>query len=186
MRPIRGRKHAANDRASVSYRTAEVLSADDVRRALTRIAHEIVERNHGTDGVVLVGLQRGGVWIADAAGRRSSPASARRCRSARSTSASTATTSACDRSCPGTSPPSPSSLDGTTVILVDDVLFTGRTVRAALEALNDYGRPHAVQLAVIVDRGHRQLPIRPDYVGKNLPTAGDEDVQVSAAGVVIA
>ena len=80
----------------------------------------------------------------------------------------------------------PVSLDGTTVILIDDVLFTGRTVRAALEALNEYGRPHAVQLAVIVDRGHRQLPIRPDYVGKNLPTSGDEDVQVSAAGVVIA
>jgi pyrimidine operon attenuation protein/uracil phosphoribosyltransferase len=80
----------------------------------------------------------------------------------------------------------PVSLDHTTVVLVDDVLFTGRTVRAALEALNDYGRPHAVQLAVIIDRGHRQLPIRPDYVGKNLPTAGDEDVRVSADGVVIA
>jgi pyrimidine operon attenuation protein/uracil phosphoribosyltransferase len=72
------------------------------------------------------------------------------------------------------------------VVLVDDVLFTGRTVRAALEALNEYGRPRAVQLAVIVDRGHRQLPIRPDYIGKNLPTADDEDVRVSAAGVVIA
>ena len=94
--------------------------------------------------------------------------------------------SACDRSCPATSPSIPVSLDGTTVVLIDDVLFTGRTVRAALEALNEYGRPHAVQFAVIVDRGHRQLPIRPDYVGKNLPTAGDEDVQVSADGVVIA
>ncbi len=68
------------------------------------------------------------------------------------------------------------------MILVDDVLFTGRTVRAALEALNEYGRPRAVQLAVIVDRGHRELPIRPDYVGKNLPTSRDEDVQVSADG----
>ena len=79
----------------------------------------------------------------------------------------------------------PFSVDDRIVVLIDDVLFTGRTVRAALEALNEYGRPHAVQLAVIVDRGHRELPIRPDYVGKNLPTAGDEDVQVSADGVVI-
>jgi pyrimidine operon attenuation protein/uracil phosphoribosyltransferase len=87
---------------------------------------------------------------------------------------------------PGSVTSIPVSLDGTTVVLVDDVLFTGRTVRAALEALNEYGRPRAVQLAVIIDRGHRELPIRPDYVGKNLPTAGDEDVRVSAAGVVIA
>ncbi|MFM7686932.1 MAG: phosphoribosyltransferase family protein, partial [Actinomycetota bacterium] len=72
-----------------------------------------------------------------------------------------------------------------TVVLCDDVLFTGRTVRAALEALNEYGRPRAVQLAVVVDRGHRELPIRPDFVGKNLPTARDENVQATAEGVVI-
>ena len=157
----------------------EVLSADDIRRALTRIAHEIVERNHGTNGVVLVGLQRGGVWIANelaavprghrAAGARRiarCQLPPRRCRSY-------------DRSCPATSPRYPCHSTVTTVVLVDDVLYTGRTVRAALEALNEYGRPHAVQFAVIIDRGHRQLPIRPDYVGKNLPTAGDEDVQVS-------
>jgi pyrimidine operon attenuation protein / uracil phosphoribosyltransferase len=163
----------------------EVLSADDVRRALTRIAHEIVERNHGTDGVVLVGLQRGGVWIADALAEILSGIGA------------AVPVGSLDVSfhrddvglrpiVPGHVTSIPVSLDGTTVILVDDVLFTGRTVRAALEALNEYGRPHAVQLAVIVDRGHRQLPIRPDYVGKNLPTAGDEDVQVTAQGVVIA
>jgi pyrimidine operon attenuation protein / uracil phosphoribosyltransferase len=163
----------------------EVLSADDVRRALTRIAHEIVERNHGAAGVVLVGLQRGGVWIADElaavlAGIESPVA-----------------VGSLDVSfhrddvglrpiVPGHVTDIPVSLDGATVVLVDDVLFTGRTVRAALEALNDYGRPRAVQLAVIVDRGHRQLPIRPDYVGKNLPTSSDEDVQVSSDGVVIA
>ena len=93
-----------------------------------------------------------------------------RCRSARSTSASTATTSGLRPIVPGSVTDIPMSLDGTTVVLADDVLFTGRTVRAALEALNEYGRPRAVQLAVIVDRGHRELPIRPDYVGKNLPT----------------
>ncbi|MEP7204001.1 MAG: bifunctional pyr operon transcriptional regulator/uracil phosphoribosyltransferase PyrR [Ilumatobacteraceae bacterium] len=163
----------------------EVLSADDVRRALTRIAHEIVERNHGTERLVLVGLQRGGVWIADALG------------SILAGIGSTVPIGSLDVSfhrddiglrpiVPGHVTTIPVSLDGTTVVLIDDVLYTGRTVRAALEALNDYGRPHSVQLAVIVDRGHRQLPIRPDYVGKNLPTAGDEDVRVSADGVVIA
>jgi pyrimidine operon attenuation protein/uracil phosphoribosyltransferase len=162
-----------------------VLSADDVRRALTRIAHEIVERNHGADGVVLVGLQRGGVWIAAELGQRLAEIEV------------AVPVGSLDVSfhrddiglrpiVPGHVTDIPVSLDGTTVVLVDDVLFTGRTVRAAMEALNEYGRPRAVQLAVIVDRGHRELPIRPDYVGKNLPTSADEDVQVSAAGVVIA
>jgi len=163
----------------------EVLSADDVRRALTRIAHEIVERNHGTDGVVLVGLQRGGVWIADelagmlASIEQSVPVGALDVSFHRDDVGLRPIV-------PGSVTSIPVSLEGTTVVLVDDVLFTGRTVRAALEALNEYGRPRAVQLAVIIDRGHRELPIRPDYVGKNLPTAGDEDVRVSAAGVVIA
>ena len=80
----------------------------------------------------------------------------------------------------------PVNLDGVTVVLVDDVLYTGRTVRAALDALHEYGRPRAVQLAVMVDRGHRELPIRPDFVGKNLPTSGEEDVLVRPDGVVIA
>jgi pyrimidine operon attenuation protein / uracil phosphoribosyltransferase len=162
-----------------------VLSADDVRRALTRIAHEIVERNHGTEDVVLVGLQRGGVWIANELGQMLAGIE------------SPVPVGSLDVSfhrddvgmrpiVPGHVTDIPVSLDATTVVLVDDVLFTGRTVRAAMEALNEYGRPRAVQLAVIVDRGHRELPIRPDYVGKNLPTAADEDVQVSAEGVVIA
>ncbi len=163
----------------------EVLSADDIRRALTRIAHEIVERNHGTDGVVLVGLQRGGVWIADelaailAGIEQPVPVGSLDVSFHRDDVGLRPIV-------PGHVTAIPVSLDGATVVLVDDVLFTGRTVRAALEALNEYGRPHAVQLAVIVDRGHRQLPIRPDYVGKNLPTAGDEDVRVSPDGVVIA
>ena len=171
-----------------------MLSADDLRRALTRISHEIIERNHGTDRLVLVGLQRGGVWIARRLGELlgriehgDDP----------SDGPATVPVGSLDVSfhrddvglrpiVPGHVTAIPVSLDGKTVVLVDDVLFTGRTVRAALEALNDYGRPRAVQLAVIVDRGHRELPIRPDYVGKNLPTSGDEDVQVTAAGVVIA
>jgi pyrimidine operon attenuation protein/uracil phosphoribosyltransferase len=163
----------------------EVLSAGDVRRALTRIAHEIVERNHGTDGVVLVGLQRGGVWIADelagilAGIEQPVPVGSLDVSFHRDDVGLRPIV-------PGHVTSIPVSLDGRTVVLVDDVLFTGRTVRAALEALNEYGRPHTVQLAVIVDRGHRQLPIRPDYVGKNLPTAGDEDVRVSPQGVVIA
>ena len=92
------------------------------------------------------------------------------CRVGASTSPSTATTSACGRCCPRRVTDIPVDLDGKVVVLVDDVLFTGRTIRAALDALTDYGRPRAVQLAVMVDRGHRELPIRPDYVGKNLPT----------------
>ena len=164
-----------------------VLAADDVRRATTRMAHEILERNHGVDGVVavvLIGVQKGGVWLA----RDLASEIAR-----------------IEKPVPvGTIDPSlyrddiglrpvvpaersdiPVSLDDVTVVLVDDVLFTGRTVRAALDAIADYGRPRAVQLAVMVDRGHRELPIRPDFVGKNLPTSRDEEVVVAPDGVEI-
>jgi len=163
----------------------EVLSAADVRRALTRIAHEIVERNHGLEGVVVVGLQRGGVWVASALSEILAGIDA----------AHPVPVGALDvsfhRDDIGLRPIVPGSvtnipeLDGRTVVLTDDVLFTGRTVRAALEALNEYGRPKAVQLAVIVDRGHRELPIRPDFVGKNLPTARHEQVAATAEGVTI-
>ena len=161
-----------------------VMSADDVRRAISRIGHEIVERNHGLDSVVLVGLQRGGVWIAEQLAK------------ALAATESTVPCGSVDVSLyrddvglrpivPGQVTSIPVALDGATVVLVDDVLFTGRTVRAALDALNDHGRPRAVQLAVMIDRGHRELPIRPDYVGKNLPTSRDENVDVSVDGVVI-
>jgi pyrimidine operon attenuation protein/uracil phosphoribosyltransferase len=160
------------------------MSADDVRRAITRIAHEIVERNHGLASVVLVGLQRGGVWIAD------------QLADALALIEAPVPCGAVDVSLyrddvglrpivPGRVTHIPFALDGTTVVLVDDVLFTGRTVRAALDALNDHGRPRAVQLAVMVDRGHRELPIRPDFVGKNLPTSREENVVVGPDGVVI-
>jgi pyrimidine operon attenuation protein/uracil phosphoribosyltransferase len=161
-----------------------VMSADDVRRAITRIGHEIVERNRGTSSLVLLGLQRGGVWIADELAHALATIEA-------PVPCGTVDVSLY-RDDVGLRPIVPSrvtqipvALDGATVVLVDDVLFTGRTVRAALDALNDHGRPRAVQLAVMVDRGHRELPIRPDYVGKNLPTSRDEEVAVSPEGVVI-
>jgi len=162
-----------------------VMDADDLRRAVTRIAHEIVERNHGLDGVALVGLQTGGVPLA----RRLAEALSE----IDGTDVPLGTLDvAFYRDDIGLRPVIPEAvtdisfdLTDLAVVLVDDVLFTGRTVRAALNALNDYGRPRAVQLAVMVDRGHRQLPIRPDFVGKNLPTRFDEQVDVSADGVVI-
>jgi pyrimidine operon attenuation protein / uracil phosphoribosyltransferase len=160
------------------------MSADDIRRAITRIGHEVVERNHGTDGVVLVGLQRGGVWIA-----KQLQASLGRIDGVGDIPVGTLDVSfyrddvGIRPIVPGSVTDLPGTLDGANVVLVDDVLFTGRTVRAALDALNDHGRPRSVQLAVIVDRGHRELPIRPDYVGKNLPTSRHENVVVSPDGV---
>jgi pyrimidine operon attenuation protein / uracil phosphoribosyltransferase len=162
---------------------SQVMDAGDLRRAITRIAHEVVERNHGLEGVVLVGLQTGGVPLA----RRLAEALA-------TIEGSDVPVGTLDvafyRDDIGLRPVMPEAvtdipfdLTGKVVVLVDDVLFTGRTVRAALDALNDYGRPRAVQLAVLVDRGHRELPIRPDYVGKNLPTRRDEVVDVREDGV---
>ena len=159
------------------------MTADDVRRALTRIAHEVVERNHGLDGVALVGMQTGGVPLATRL--------AAELERIEGTAVAVGTLDATFyRDDIGLRPLLPEAvtdisfdLSGLTVVLVDDVLFTGRTVRAALNALNDYGRPRAIQLAVLVDRGHRELPIRPDYVGKNLPTARHELVDVGDHGV---
>jgi len=162
-----------------------VLSHEDVQRALTRIGHEIVERNHGLDDVILVGLQTGGV-----------PLAFRIASVLEEIEGSAVPVGLLDvafyRDDIGIRPvlpeavtEIPSDLAGQLVVLVDDVLFTGRTVRAALNALADYGRARAVQLAVMVDRGHRELPIRPDYVGKNMPTRIDEQVDVSLEGVVL-
>ncbi len=165
-------------------RPKQVLGPDDVRRATTRMAHEIIERNRGTDRVALVGLQRGGVWLAERLG-------AELARIEREVPVGSLDVSLY-RDDIGLRPVSPGSvsdipfeIDGTTVVLVDDVLYTGRTVKAALDAITDYGRPSAVQLAVLVDRGHRELPIRPDVVGKNLPTSSTERVVATAEGVDI-
>jgi pyrimidine operon attenuation protein/uracil phosphoribosyltransferase len=166
-------------------RSKQVLGPEDVRRATTRIAHEIIERNHGLDGVALIGLQRGGVWLSESLG-----AEIARIDHAIPVGSIDASLYRDDIGLRPVSPASvsdvPFKIDGATVVLVDDVLFTGRTVKAALDAITDYGRPTAVQLAVLVDRGHRELPIRPDFVGKNLPTSTDEVVVATADGVTIA
>jgi pyrimidine operon attenuation protein/uracil phosphoribosyltransferase len=164
---------------------SQLLSGDEVTRALTRMAHEIVERNHDLSPVSLIGLQTGGEPFVRRIATLLSEIS-------------------------GTTPPIglldvsfyrddlslhpvPQSsltlidhdLTDRSVVLVDDVLFTGRTIRAALNALTDWGRPRSVQLAVMVDRGHRELPIRPDFVGKNLPTSLDEAIAATLEGVWI-
>lgn len=156
---------------------ARVMDADAIRRALVRMAHEILERNTNAEGMAIVGVQTRGVPLAgrlaaliekiesapvpvgtlDITGYRDD-----RGRAVRS----------------GEPPALPFEVAGRTIVLVDDVLFTGRTVRAALDALVDLGRPESIQLAVLVDRGHRELPVRPDYVGKNLPTSSREHVAV--------
>jgi pyrimidine operon attenuation protein/uracil phosphoribosyltransferase len=157
---------------------AQVFSADDLRRAHTRIAHEIVERNHGAEGLILIGLYTRGVAIA----RRLAEVIA-------GFEGVTVPVGALDvafyrddialRPVQPLGPTEvPLDVSGRTVVLVDDVLFTGRTVRAALDALTELGRPRAVQVAVLIDRGHRELPIRADFVGKNLPTKRAEDVRV--------
>ena len=161
------------------------MDADDVRRAIWRIAHEVVERNHGLDDVVVVGLQTGGVSLAERL--------AENLAEIEGTEVPHGTLDvAFYRDDIGLRPVMPEAptvipvdLGNRVVVLVDDVLFTGRTIRAALDALTDFGRPRAVQLAVMIDRGHRELPIRPDFVGKNLPTRRDELVDVTEAGVAL-
>ena len=155
-----------------------VLGPEDVRRALVRISHEIVEHNRGTDDLVIVGIRTRGAPLADRIASSIAsfegvdlPSGAldvtlyrddvalRRPRSLEATTV-------------------PADVDGRVVVLVDDVLFTGRTIRAAFDAVLDLGRPRAIRLAVLVDRGHRELPIRADHVGKNLPTSSNEVVKV--------
>ena len=173
LRPETGHEQADGPAGKV------VLSPEEIRRALTRIAHEILERTHGGEGVVLLGIPTRGVplarRVADRIGEFEGVAvpygslhvtmhrDDLRLRPARAL---------------GRTEVPPDGVDGKTVVLVDDVLYSGRTIRAALDALNDLGRPRAVQLAVLVDRGHRELPVRADYVGKNLPTAQREVVRV--------
>ncbi len=156
-----------------------VLEPADVSRALTRIAHEILERNRGAAGVVLLGIPTRGVAVA-----RRIAAKVSEVEGGDIPVGSLDVTMYRDdlrtrgvRPLESTDVP-PGGIDGKTVVLVDDVLFSGRTIRAALDALTDLGRPASVQLAVLVDRGHRELPIRADYVGKNIPTSLREAVHV--------
>lgn len=158
---------------------AEVMGADHMQRAITRIAHEVVERNKGTNDLVVVGIQTRGV-----------PLGRRLIESIRdfegielSMGELDITLYRDDLQTIGYHPivgktDLPFDITGRTVLLVDDVLFTGRTVRAALSELVDFGRPKAIQLAVLIDRGHRELPIRPDYIGRNVPTSLDEAIEV--------
>ena len=156
-----------------------VLEAAEIARALTRIAHEILERTDGAGDVVLLGIPTRGVPLAERLAARLTQVEGRP-----APAGSLDVTMYRDdlrlrpaRALGHTDVPA-SGIDGKVVVLVDDVLYSGRTVRAALDALNDIGRPRIVQLAVLVDRGHRELPIRADYVGKNLPTSQREVVQV--------
>jgi len=157
----------------------QILTSDEVRRAIARIGHEIGERNNGVHNVVLVGIYRRGIPLAKRIAAavkqiegRDLPIGAlditlyRDDLELRGPASKIQHTSI------------PVDITGKTVVLVDDVLFTGRTIRAALDALTDLGRPERIQLAVLVDRGHRELPIRADFVGKNVPTAASEDVAV--------
>lgn len=182
---------------------AEVMGPEEIRRALRRMAHEIIERNHGVEDVVLIGLQTGGVTVARAlaevlaeieglAPGQADGDGGDDDASGQGPVAVGTLDVALYRDDIGIRPVLPEEvteipvdLDGMDVVLVDDVLFTGRTIRAALDALVDFGRPRTIQLAVMVDRGHRELPIRPDYTGKNLPTRRDELVDVSLQSVRI-
>lgn len=169
-----------------SRHSSTVLSASDVNRAVVRIAHEISERNRGLEGIVIIGLQTGGVWLARRLADAISGLDGGETVAVGYLDVSMFRDDLALRPVTPVAPSSiPADLSGSKVVLVDDVLFTGRTVRAALDALNQYGRPASVQLAVLVDRGHRELPIRPDYVGKNLPTSRDEDVDVTPEGVLL-
>ena len=157
-----------------------LFNEEEMRRAISRVAHEIIERNAGAGDLLLVGLRTRGVPLAERL--------AARIAEFESVTVPTATLDIRKyrddlpdrgiRESGSERPPLPVAVSGSVVVLVDDVLFTGRTVRAALEALLDYGRPRKVQLAVLIDRGHRELPIRADYTGKNVPTAMSESVHV--------
>ena len=158
--------------------SALALNAAAIQRALTRIAHEIAERNESSSNVVLIGIQRGGVPLAKRLGSILTTIYEQPVPTA-SLDVSMHRDDLDQRFAPNVQPTViPFDVTGKTVVLVDDVLFSGRTIRAAMDALNDFGRPRRIQLAVLIDRGHRELPIKADFVGKNVPTALSEDVHV--------
>lgn len=159
-----------------------ILNAATIQRALTRIAHEIAERNDASQRVVLVGIQRGGVHLAQRlskilAGIWSHPVPV-------GTLDVSMHRDDLNRRVSPTIHPTviPFDVAGRIVVFVDDVLFSGRTIRAAMDSLNDFGRPQCIQLAVLIDRGHRELPITADFVGKNVPTSLTENIQVQLGG----
>jgi pyrimidine operon attenuation protein/uracil phosphoribosyltransferase len=158
------------------------MDTEQIRRALKRIAHEIVERNYGLDNVVIVGIRRRGVYMAHriadylaAIEKTEVPVGALDITLYRDDFQVTATAPAVGTTEIHTD------INGKVIILVDDVLYTGRTIRAALDELIDFGRPRKIELAVLIDRGHREFPIKADYVGKNVPTSDAEQVEVNFA-----
>ena len=180
----RERRHA-RPRGALFVPRTQLLSALEVDRAVRRMAHEVLEHNDDIDRLVVIGLQTGGVPFAellanDLAGITNRPIA---------TGALDVAFYRDDVSLHPVLDAVETDIDvdltDKTVLLVDDVLYTGRTIRAALNALSDWGRPRAIELAVMVDRGHRELPIRPDYVGKNLPTSREEAIDASLDGVWI-
>ena len=163
----------------MSSERVRVMDATSIRRALNRIAHEILERNKGVDCLALVGIRTQGAPLARRLAERVESIEGQ----APKTGILDINLYRDDLSLTGDHPvlrktEIPFDVNGEVVVLVDDVLFTGRTIRAAMDALADLGRPRQIQLAVLVDRGHRELPIRPDFVGKNVPTAHDEEIEV--------
>ncbi len=156
-----------------------LMDGEGIKRALTRIAHEVLERNKGVADIVLIGIRSGGAFIADGIARQISIIEGG------AVPLGTVDITLYRDDCSGQLPHQavgiteiPFSLEAKKVILVDDVLYTGRTIRAAMDALMDFGRPQSIQLAVLIDRGHRELPIRADFVGRNVPTSQKENVQV--------
>ena len=161
----------------------QIMSSEDIRRALARVSHEILERNRGTEGLVLVGIHTRGVHLARRLAQNILQFEGNQVPVAE-LDISLYRDDLQERVRPLVKPTSlPVDIRGKRVVLVDDVLYTGRTVRAAMDALNDFGRPQQVQLAILLDRGHRELPIRADYVGKNVPTNLGEQVKVRLAEV---
>jgi len=158
-----------------------VLTDTDVARALKRMAHEIIERNKGAERLVLMGIRTRGIPLAGRLARQIGSIEGNEV----AAGSLDVTLYRDDYARTGPRPLGqtwiPAEIDGKVVVLVDDVLYTGRTIRAAMDAVMDYGRPQAIQLAVLVDRGHRELPIRADYVGKNLPTSAEQEFRVHLA-----
>ncbi len=155
----------------------QVLDHDGIHRAIIRIAHEILERNHGTENLLLIGIRTRGVYLAERLQKQIQEIE----KKSVPMGVLDITLYRDDLGEIGARPEIretqiPGDITGKTVVLADDVLYTGRTIRAALDALIDFGRPRAIQLAVLIDRGHRELPIKADYIGKNIPTSQHEEV----------
>lgn len=156
-----------------------VMDQHEISRALTRVAHEILERNKGTEGLAIVGIRTRGVYLAQRIVRRIQEIEQVQVPNGELDITLYRDDLGLRKGQPALRKTSiPFNIADLKIVLVDDVLFTGRTIRAAMDSLMDFGRPEEIQLAVLVDRGHRQLPIKANYIGKNIPTARDEDVQV--------